>query len=450
MKRYELSLKAGYLPNWDLWSGIRELVQNARDAELQDGAKMTVEHCHRQRAKTAVGTLIICNEGTTIPLEAFLIGHTSKYGRSDLMGKYGEGLKFGILALLRLGLDIKIRNGDQTWNPVIVQSKDYDAEVLAFDVASGNRFENRVQIEVVGITSEEWEKIQKRFLFINQPHPISVIKVSGGKILMSPEHQGSLFIKGMFVCKSDSLFYGYDVDDADIDRDRRMVSNISAVTGRLLSAAITAGKLTDKVYSLLHDGSPEVSSIYGYTLSEDAQAAIVDAFHKQYGKTSIAVESDDQITELGHLGVRGVRLPYNLQNILSTRLGSAKTNIAKLKMNARHIFQRSDLTEYELDNLNQAQELLRTALATNNFAVDLTERLYIVEFSDPKLYGTYTSDERTIRLARHRLQKVSHILCTLIHEAAHQAGPDGSKQHEMAISNLTETVFSLLLEEESN
>lgn len=445
MKRYELSLKASYLPGWDLWAGLRELVQNARDAEVQYGASMKIEHCFRQRDKKPVGTVIITNEGTTIPIESFLIGHTSKNNRSDLIGKYGEGLKFGILALLRLGMDIKIRNGDQSWNPLITRSKDFDAEVLAFDVSVGNKFENRVQIEILGVSIEDWIKIQEKFLFVNPPHPASVIKVHGGQILLSPQHKGCLFVKGMFVCKNPQLFYGYDVDDADIDRDRRMVSNITEITAKLLSAALASGQLVDNVYELLTSGSPEVSNIHSYVLDNQTQEAIVDKFHKQYGEDAIPVEAENQITELGHLGFRGIKLPWNLQNIIATKLGTAKDIIAKLKVNARHTFEQSELTEFERGNFAQAVAVLNTALQNNNYPTGIVESIQVVEFNDPNMSGSYSTQDKVIRLARNRLQKVSSAMRTLIAESAHQCGPVGSKQHEVAIGNLTESTLEILL-----
>lgn len=447
MKRYYLSLKAGYLPGWGLYEGVRELVQNARDAEVQYDAKMKVEFVFRQRDKKPVGTIIVSNEGTTIPKEAFLIGHTSKTGRSDLIGKFGEGLKFGILALLRIpGIEVKIRNGDETWNPVIAQAKDYDADVLAFDVADGNKFENRVQIEVVGVSPEDWAKIQEKFLFITPPNPGSTIKVSGGQILLAPQYKGMVFVKGMFVCKFRDLHFGYDVEDADIDRDRRMVNDMNKITGRLLAAAMANGKLLDKIYDLMISGSAETSAIYSASLGEEQQDAIVNKFHEQHGEKALPVDSDDQVKELGHLGVKGVRLPWNLSSIISARLGSASTNIIKLKTSARHTFELSDLTDNERRNLESAQEIMRICLRRCSFEADLADKVTIVEFNDPQMRGTFSPDERMTRLARHRLAKVSTTLQTMIHEIAHTSGADGSKQHESAIGELTEHVFSMLLE----
>lgn len=448
MKRHYLTLKATYLPGWGLYEGIRELVQNARDAEIQDDAPMKVEFVYRQRNKAPIGTVIISNDGTVIPKDAFLIGHTSKTARQDLIGKFGEGFKFGILALLRIpGIEIKIRNGNESWNPLICTHKDYESEVLAFDVAEGNKWENRVQIEIIGVSAEDWGKIQEKFLFITPPHPSSVIKVYGGRVLLSPQHAGMLFVKGMFVCKDEKFFYGYDIDEADIDRDRRMLSNTSEVTGRLLSSAMAEGKLTEKVYELLHQGSVEASGILSYTLDEKARTAIVEAFHQQYGESAIPVDSSDQITELGHLGVRGVRLPWNLQSIICSSVGTARENLAKLKMNVKHNYLPSELLESEQAVLRKAQLVLRNVLSECNFGADIADNISVVDFNDSSVVGTYLASDKSIRVARQQLNKFSSTLRTLIGEAAHQAGPSGSKQHEMALGDLMEAAFNILTEE---
>lgn len=103
MAKIELSITTTYCPDWSSWEGIRELIQNARDAEVQHGATMSVVHRPDTR------TLVITNEGVTLSREALLFGNTSKVGRSDMIGHFGEGMKVGILALLRVGGGVVIR-----------------------------------------------------------------------------------------------------------------------------------------------------------------------------------------------------------------------------------------------------------------------------------------------------------------------------------------------------
>lgn len=442
MPRIELSLKASYLPGWGRYEGMRELIQNARDAEVQDSAPMTVTHVYRTRDKRPVGAVVITNEGTTIPKEAFLIGHTTKEGRGDLIGQFGEGFKFGILALLRLGLAVKIRNGAETWVPAIARSEKFDAEVLVFDVSGGNKWEDRVSIEVLGVELDEWEKIRNNFLFLTPPTVSNTVETYDGRILLEPSQKGKLYVKGMFVCTDDQLKFGYDINSADIDRDRRMLSDKYAATSRLLNAALKAGKLTEHIYGLLQEGSKEVDSVYASWLGEDERQVITGKFLEQYGVDALPVETEAEATELGHLGKRGVKVPWNLRTILDWTLGSAQKNLKKLRMNAKHVYSEDELTERERANLSTAKGVLKTALLRLDASLDICDRITVVDFGDSKLMGTYDSSDGGVRLARTCLGTVAATLRVLIHEVAHVAGPDGSKQHEAMIGELTEAILS--------
>jgi hypothetical protein len=166
--KIELTIKTDYLPGWGIWQGLRELVQNARDAELELGAPMTVGW-HND-------ALRIENDGATLPHEALLLGHTTKVGREELIGRFGEGLKLGILALVRAGMPVKIRSGSEVWVPTIQRSEKFNADVLVFDIQGGRKPENRVRVEVQGVSKEAWEGAKWKFRFLTkEPENASVV-----------------------------------------------------------------------------------------------------------------------------------------------------------------------------------------------------------------------------------------------------------------------------------
>lgn len=442
-KRYELTITTSYVPNWGQAEVLREILQNGRDAEIEFGATMTVEHVYRTRDKRPIGAVVITNQGTTMNKEVLLLGHTSKAQRSDLIGCYGEGLKIATMAALRLNLQIKIKNGSESWVPTIARSEKFDADVLVFDISGGNKFENRVSIEILGIEADEWEKIRKNFLFLCPP--AAVVETYEGKVLLDPNLKGQLFVKGMFVCNDPKLNFGYDINTADIDRDRRMISDKYSATSRLLQAAMATGKLTDKVYELLCEGASEVDGIFGSWVEGESRKKLTDKFLSQYGADSIPVETEGEATELGHFGKRGVKVPYNLRSILEVTLGSSRENLRALRMNAQRVYEPSELEENEQANLEVAVRLLRKALIALEMDVDVCEKIRVVEFGDSCLKGTYDGADGGVRLARSVLATAASALRTLIHEAGHMAGVDGSKQHETAMGNLTEAVLGQLL-----
>lgn len=455
MSRIELTLKAAYLPNWGVVEAVRELLQNARDAETQDGAKMTVEHVYRMRDKRPVGALIICNEGTTIDKEALLIGHTTKLGHQELIGQYGEGLKFGILAALRLGLQIKIRNGSETWIPVITRSKQFEADVLAFDITTGHKDENRVQVEVLGLELDTWNQLKKNFLFLSPPNETDQVTVPFGRILINPEYKGKIFVKGMFVCTDDQLSFGYDLKDADLDRDRRMINDRAAAISRLLHQAVESGKLTDSIYQLLHQNAYEVSNLCYYA-GDFTKDAMVSCFLNQYGEEALPVETDEEANLLSHFGKRGVKVPYGLRSILISRLGTAKKNIDVLRMGTKHIYLPEELNENEKIVFNSSLALLKEILTKSNLNGCLAESVEVVDFADSNLMGTFDFVNNSIRLARGvlktdldtdptYLRAFAKTLRVLIHEAAHYLGVDGSTEHKLTMEDLMEVAFQILL-----
>ena len=144
MSKLELSINVKYLPAWGAWEGIRELVQNGKDAETEFDAPLKVTHYNN--------TLRIENEGAEITREVLLFGTSSKAGRSDMIGKFGEGLKLGTLALVRGGHEVKIRTGGEVWTAYIARSERYDADVLCFECKGGNEDKKRVRVEIDGVT----------------------------------------------------------------------------------------------------------------------------------------------------------------------------------------------------------------------------------------------------------------------------------------------------------
>src|SRR5580704_127817 len=138
--KIELSINVEYLKKWDAFSGIRELIQNGMDAQTQFGAKLDVSHYN--------DTLRIENAGTTLPHEALLLGTTTKANDPKAIGHWGEGLKLGILALIRKGHPVKIRSGSEVWTPSIERSSKFDADVLVFDIKNGAAEKDRVRVEV--------------------------------------------------------------------------------------------------------------------------------------------------------------------------------------------------------------------------------------------------------------------------------------------------------------
>lgn len=199
-RKIQLTIKANggndtYLPSWSVREGLRELVQNARDAEKQFNAPFSIEWYH---GATGRDTLRITNEGCNLDRESLLFGHTTKYGNSEMIGSFGEGLKLAMLVLVREGLKLKIYTGNdqdrtgEIWIPFIERSDTFNADVLAVAVKDA-AYRKRVRIEVEGICKEDWENIFKHdYLFLPGTDKGKHIKLSAGELLLEERFRGKV------------------------------------------------------------------------------------------------------------------------------------------------------------------------------------------------------------------------------------------------------------------
>ena len=420
--KIQLTIKTSYLPKWGTYEGIRELVQNARDAEVEHHAPMTIDWRNN--------VLRIENTGTTLPLKALLLGHTTKLGRSDTIGQFGEGLKLGILALVRDGIAVKIRNGGEVWIPCIERSAQFDEDVLAFDVQKGRLHKERVRVEIA-CSKDAWESIRDRFLFVSKPKQGEVVETNYGSILTADKYRGHVFVKGIYVQTDKALQFGYDLRDASLDRDRKMVEywNLKSMTKNILVEAINkAPTLMRSFFGVLGTVTPETEWIEGSDVSEEAAKVVSDAFLAEHGQDAIPVETMAESADIEHLGKRGIVVPKPLRAVLSATIGDMDRVKEDLRKEVAKTYSWHEMTESEKDNLTSA-----IALVNEVEAVSL-EDVIVVDFRSDNMMGQY-KDGR-VYLAHKYLCDRSETLSTIVHEVAHKCGSDGDKGHVAQIERI--------------
>jgi len=418
--KIELTIKTDYLPTWGVWEGLRELVQNARDAEIELGAPMTLTH-HNE-------TLRIENDGCVLPHEALLLGHTTKATRSDTIGKFGEGLKLGILALIRAGIPVKIRSGSEVWVPTIQRSEKFNADVLVFDVQGGRKPENRVRIEVQGITKEVWEGSKWKFRFNAKADDTTVV-TDYGTLLLAEKSKGHVYMKGVYVHSDPKLEYGYDLKSGDLDRDRKMVDRYDFMfrAKDILTYAVAARPdLLKGFVGALERQSPDVQGIdaNSWSLNPEAVKGVVADFQAKHGPDAVPVRNIGDSKDLDHLGKKGIVVSESLAAVLGKTMPSADSVKQALSVEAQESFGWDVLTAEEKSNLEEAVELVN---ASGVVPVTLTE-VEVVNFRSKDILGLYRDGK--IFLRKDRLNDAAMTLETLVHECAHKGGlGDGEHAH---------------------
>lgn len=431
--KIELSLSLEYVSEWNAWDGVRELVSNARDAEVLLNAKMTVRHSGDR--------LLIENDGAVLPHEALLLGYTTKRDQPAAIGRHAEGLKLGVLALLRAGHAVKIRSGSEVWTPSIGRSEKFKADVLKFDIATGRQERPRVSVEIGGVDKVTWDLMKARFLFLAKLKDDEVVETSHGRLLISDCYRGDVFLKGIWVQHRGTSCFGYDFVDATIDRDRKMLASwdIEWKAAQIWEEACARRQdLIDKFLGLVEKNDDDVRSVK-YIASP--AAAILDAaaarFAKRHGDKAVPVANLGESRDVEHLGRKGVVVSESLGALLAKKLGTIDDIRKGLASEVVTTFSWGELTPDERDALSWAVETLGKVRTGISF-----DQVDVVEFRSATMLGQYR-DGRWL-LARKDLAQPEETLATLIHEYCHHVGGDGEVGHVRAIENCWRDIVALL------
>lgn len=427
--KIELTIKTTYLPNWGSFEGIRELVQNGKDAETEFDAQLEVRH----RADT--NALVIENSGCTLPHEALLFGHTTKEGRGDLIGKFGEGLKLGVLALVRAGHEIKIRSGEEVWLPKIERSEKFDADVLVFYIEKGRQPKNRVQIEISNISKEEWDLVRPCFLFLNRVKKEDRLVTMYGSLLLGESDIGKIFVKGIFVQKDPNLKFGYDLTrDVEVDRDRKMVSRFDLEYHVQLiwrESVVQRKDLGEKFLDLVQDATGDVAGLNVYnapSLPKEVVDQAVARFKSQYGEHAVPVDTISDSKDMEHLGKTGVLVNKPLKALLQSVFGDTDQIKAGLAKEIVKLYSWYELSGMERFNLEEAIALVNQADPVSLDQVD------VVDFRSSTFQGMF-KDGRVL-VAKNKLLDRDVTLEIVVHEVAHRNGGDGEHKHVAAIERI--------------
>jgi hypothetical protein len=441
--KYELSIDASYLDGdrWNAGAGIREFLQNGRDAEIEQNAPLTVTHRGDR--------LIIENEGATLTRDSLLLGRSSKRERQDVLaGKWGEGLKLGALALIRAGLKVVIRNGSEVWTPAIETSEKFAGrDVLVFHVVTGRQERNRVRVEVDGIDNEAWQVLKEHYLFLRKGVG-DVVDGKNGTLLLGEKQKGCVYVKGILVQRHPKLEYGYNLKQAELDRDRRMIDQWDlGVRLRDIWFEATAARpdLIDQFSKMLDDGASDVDGVSDWNVShlpEVAKKQIADLFIKRHGADAIPVNSLADSKDIEHLGKKGIVVKKQLQAVLESVVGTFADVKENLANEAVKEYGWHELAPGEQHNLESAIALINETKI--KLALDVVQ---VVDFRSPNLLGQFRTERdgsETIAIARKILADRSETLATLVHEVSHRDGGDGDKGHVERIEVIWATIVDNL------
>lgn len=356
MAKIPLTIDKNYCSNWGAWHGIRELLQNAADAQDYEDKPMHVKHSKQ--------TLEIRTENAYVdPANLLVLGRTSKADGGQ-RGKFGEGFVLGVLALVRKGCDVRFRNGEMSWSAAFERAEEGHPlegnELLTFKSRQLKNRERDFTIEIDGINQEVWDLVKAKVLFLSPPNPEDTLVTDQGTLLLAAKHRGEIFVKGLFVRSFEDLACGYDLKDIPLDRDRQMINEweLHYALGRTWSNACAKNPSMSLrlIYQIAEKNAPDVKNLK-YHADKVLLNSIKERFEQSHGYGAIPVASNGEAEEVERIGGKPALVSPVLRELLNQGGLTLESARKRLESEIVRRFTPSELDETSRTNLERVQAL---------------------------------------------------------------------------------------------
>lgn len=316
MTKIPLTIDKNYCSSWSVWSGLRELLQNAKDAEEHEGKAMEVTHYPKTNRLE-----IITRNAYVMPANLLVLGRTSK-SAGNQRGKFGEGFVLGVLALMRNGCDVKFRNGDLSWTATFehpdVGHPLEGNELLTFKSRALAIREPDFKIEIEGINEQAWKIVSNKVLFLTPPKAEDRLETRDGTLLLHPDKKGEVYVRGLYVRKFDDLSCGYDLKSIELDRDRQMIDEwkLHYALGALWNTAtkLAPELAAPRVYEMAKTDVGEARGLKWHA-DDRLLADVRDRFEKEHGD-AVPVSTNAEAREVQASGGKPTMVSGALKELL--------------------------------------------------------------------------------------------------------------------------------------
>lgn len=361
--KYELTISTGYVPKWTYIEAIRELFQNAIDNEaVNKENKMSVVYENE--------SLYIANKTSKLTLDSLLLGSSTKRDDDRTIGQHGEGYKIAFMVLLREGKNITVYNygANEIWSTKIVNSRRYNgAQVIQIEVEKNPIWkkvpDKNLTIEISKITDTEWNEVKEHNLFLRDTLNCTEM-TDYGRVLLDEKDKGKVFVKGLYVCNSNNIKYGYDFHTTGIklDRDRQLVDsfNISWYASAIWSKLSAKPEYVDDITQMVTNEDPDVRYIasLGWSIST-VGSKVLQKIKDTYGTNAYPVSDNSRYRAVASAGFKPVIVSEYIE-----RVALRAPEIEEITENDTDIIKMFELfkskIEHKLDDseLNEFDELL--------------------------------------------------------------------------------------------
>lgn len=266
IKNYEITISPNYVSNWGINEAIREILQNAIDAD-KNGYKKSIYY--------SGDTLYINNEGISLSAKDLILGCSSKSDQDGMIGKYGEGFKLALVVLLRKGMNVYVDNNDKLWSPSFKVSEQFGTQVLNIEESGDGRREGLTFV-ISPVDQQLYNSLLNYFPCIDESFG-NVVNCDNGQILLDKQFKGKMYVEGLYIQTDDNFQYGYNFnsDVVELDRDRKAINyyELRALTAQSI---VTAEECNKEIFDAITKSCVDVRDI------EEVIDEASDEFLKEY------------------------------------------------------------------------------------------------------------------------------------------------------------------------
>lgn len=434
LQKRETTITKQYRAQWSRWEGIREIIQNSWD-ETKTFPTITGDN----------GKVIISDSGAGMSIAQFtLLGLSEKKGDEN-RGKYGEGIKIGMVILTRENLKVIVESRD--WISTIIFEEFSGQQVATYYYAENRSPIIGTRVTIHNLSLTEFTKIiGGRFLNTMGDDDIITTGTYTGKILKGI-YRGKLFSKGIYVSELPDYEFGYELNTIELGTDRNFTSSyaLKSNVGQLFK--YIKNEHIERVLSTLLEGKTEESK----NVYLEINRAIAVQFVKENGRVIISSEQKEA-GKVSHLG--GEFMLIKSESLVSqlSRYG-IKTAESFIKEEEIKIAEKKLITVGELDEkrytiLHKAMRLIeKTKMFTTNLS-EMVAQNKIKIMIDGGSCGGYSNNE-FITIDSRNLISMAKAIDVLSEEMIHHymGVSDVTNSYEQYRSKFQQRLISVLLKD---
>lgn len=270
IKNYEITISPNYVSNWGINEAIREILQNAIDAD-KNGYKKSIYY--------SGDTLYINNEGISLSAKDLILGCSSKSDQDGMIGKYGEGFKLALVVLLRKGMNVYVDNNDKLWSPSFKVSEQFGTQVLNIEESDDGRGEGLTFV-ISPVDQQLYNSLLNYFPCIDESFG-NIVNCDNGQILLDKQFKGKMYVEGLYIQTDDNFQYGYNFnsDVVELDRDRKAINyyELRALTAQSI---VTAEECNKEIFDAITKSCVDVRDIE--EVIDEASESFLEEYREQF------------------------------------------------------------------------------------------------------------------------------------------------------------------------